>query len=67
MEQDLSQIMMSNGKQTAQEWLMTQPESWREIETEAILLCLQRNWELNLLNVMGTVRELDAQRNPKGW
>lgn len=38
----LSEIMMSNGKQTAEEWLMTQPEAWREIETEAIYECLKK-------------------------
>lgn len=67
MEQDLSQIMMSNGKQTAQEWLMTQPESWREIEIEAIYECLRRGWPLHTAHIHIIAREIDAKRNPKGW
>ena len=62
----LDEIIMCNG-QTALEWLMTQPESWRDIETEAIYECLKRDWTLHMGHIHIIARELDAQRNPKGW
>ncbi len=66
-EKDLNKILMEDGKQTAQEWLMTQPESWRPEMTEAIYECLKRGWTLHTMSIQSTARELDAQRNPKGW
>ena len=63
----LSEIMMSNGKQTAEEWLMTQPEAWREIETEAIYECLKKGWSLHLVSIQSTARELAIPWNPNGW
>ena len=63
----LSELMMSNGKQTVEEWLMTQPEEWRDLEIEAIYECLKRGWELHIMNIQSTAREIDAKRNPKGW
>ena len=63
----LSEIMMSNGKQTAEEWLMTQPEAWREIETEAIYECLKKGWPLHLVSIQSTARELAVPGNPNGW
>ncbi len=58
---------MANGRQTAADWLLTQPEQWRSLETEAIYECLNRNWELHVMNIQSTAREIDAIRNPKGW
>ena len=66
-EKDLNKILMEDGKETAQEWLMTQPEAWREIETEAIYECLKRGWTLHTGHIQMIARELDAKRNPKGW
>lgn len=66
-EKDLNKLLMSDGKETAQEWLMTQPESWREAMIEAIYECLKRGWTLHTGHIQMTARELDAQRNPKGW
>ena len=66
-EKDLNKLLMEDGKQTAQEWLMTQPKKYRERATEAIYECLKRGWTLHTGNIQSTARELDAQRNPKGW
>ena len=66
-EKDLNKLLMENGKQTAQEWLMTQPEKYWERATEAIYECLKKGWTLNEGGILMTARELDAQRNPKGW
>ena len=35
-QKPLNELMMANGKQTAEEWLMTQPEEWRDLEIDAI-------------------------------
>lgn len=67
MEKDLTKIMMSNGKQTAAEWLKAQPQKWEEELTEAIYECLKRGWTLHTANIYPIARELDAIRNPKGW
>ena len=67
MEKDLNKIMMSNGKQTAAEWLKTQPEKYWEEATEAIHECLKRGWALHSGHIQMIARELDAIRNPKGW
>ncbi len=45
----------------------TQPEAWREIETEAIYECMRKGWPLHVMNIQSTAREIDAKRNPKGW
>jgi len=66
-EKDLNKLLMEDGKQTAQEWLMTQPKKYWERATEAIYECLKRGWTLHTGNIQSTARELDAQRNPKGW
>jgi hypothetical protein len=63
----LSELMMSNGKQTVEEWLMTQPEEWRDLEIEAIYECLKRGWKLHIRHIQMIAREIDAKRNPKGW
>ena len=67
MEKDLNKILMGNSKQTAEEWLKTQPEAWREAMTEAIYECLKRGWTLHTMNIQSMAREIDAKRNPKGW
>lgn len=70
METDLNKIMMSersHGKQTAAEWLLTQPEQWRPIETEAIYESMRSGWPLHVMHIQGIAREIDAKRNPKGW
>ena len=67
MEKDLNKLMMSNGKQTAAEWLKAQPQKWEERLTEAIYECLKRGWMLHTGNIYPIARELDAIRNPKGW
>ena len=51
----------------ASEWLLTQPEAWRPMETEAIYECMRKGWELHIINIQSTAREIDAKRNPKGW
>ena len=66
-QKPLSEIMMCDGTQTAQEWLITQLEVWREIEIEAIYECLRLGMELHKMNIQSTARRLDAKRNPKGW
>lgn len=66
-EKDLNKLLMSDGKETAQEWLMTQPERWRSLATEAIYECLKKGWPLHEGNIQMTAREIDAKRNPKGW
>ena len=66
-EKDLNKLLMSDGKETAQEWLMTQPKKYWERATEAIYECLKRGWTLHTAHIQMIARELDAQRNPKGW
>lgn len=66
-ERDLTKILMEDGKETAQEWLMTQPKTWREAMIEAIYECLKRGWTLHIGHIQMMARELDAKRNPKGW
>lgn len=69
MEPNLNNIMMSertHGKQTAAEWLQTQPEKWSAIETEAIYECMRRGWPLHIMHIQMIAREIDAKRNPKG-
>ena len=66
-EKDLNKLLMEDGKQTAQEWLMTMPQSWRKELPEAIYECLKKGWTLNEGTILSIARELDAQRNPKGW
>ena len=66
-QKELSEIMMSDGKQTAADWLLTQPDEWRPIETEAIYECLKRGWPMNVMEIQGIAREIDAKQNPKGW
>ena len=66
-EKDLNKLLMEDGKQTAQEWLMTQPKKYWERATEAIYECLKRGWTLHTGHIQMIARELDAQRNPKGW
>ena len=63
----MDQIMMANGKQTAQEWLETQPEQWRQLEKEAIYECLKRDWSLHVAHIQMIAREIDEKQNPKGW
>ena len=67
MEKDLDKIMMSNGRETAAEWLAKEPEAWREAEAEAIYECLRRGWPLHVGNIQYVAREIDAKLNPKGW
>ena len=62
----LAQILMDNGKQTAEEWLATQPEAWRPIETEAIYECLKRGWSLHVAHIHMIARELNVKQKPKG-
>ena len=66
-EKDLNEILMEDGKETAAEWLQTQPEEWREQMKEAVYECLKKRWPLNIGNIHMTAREIDAERNPKGW
>ena len=67
MEMELSTIMMSNGHQTAQEWLMTQTQKYQALAEEARFECLRKGWILNDMTIQSTAREIDALRNPKGW
>jgi hypothetical protein len=66
-QKPLEEIMMSNGKQTAAEWLKNEPKQYHSLATEAIYECLKRGWPLNVMEIQGIAREIDAQRNPKGW
>ena len=63
----LDKLMMSDGIHTTEEWLQTQPPTWRAIETEAIYECVKRGWSLHIMNIQSVAREIDAMRNPKGW
>lgn len=66
-ERDLNKILMEDGRETAAEWLKTQPERWHSLATEAIYECLKKGWPLHDGNIQSTAREIDAKRNPKGW
>ena len=71
MEKDLDKILVGPmGRKDwipASEWLRTQPEAWREIETEALHECMKRGWSLTAFHIQMIAREIDAERNPKGW
>ena len=66
-EKNLNKIFMVDGNETAQEWLMTQPEAWRKIETAAIYECLKRGWTLHTAHIQMIARELAVPGNPNGW
>jgi hypothetical protein len=59
MEKDLNKIKMHSGK-TAAEWLKTQPEEWRSIETEAIYECLNRGITLDTFSIQRMARALNS-------
>ena len=71
MKPDLDKIMIQPiGRRemvTFRQWLQTQPEAWRAIETEALSECLKRGWKVSVPNIQMIAREIDAERNPKGW
>ncbi|MBP3483210.1 MAG: hypothetical protein J6K28_07470 [Alistipes sp.] len=65
MEKDLTKIIVKDFKtppMTAEEWLLTQPEAWRELETEAIYECLRRKWPLHTGNIQMVAREIEPER-----
>jgi hypothetical protein len=63
----LCNIMMSNGKVTAAEWLLTQPKKYRMLATEAIYVCLKKGWPMNKMEIQGIAREIEEKMSPKGW
>ena len=66
-EKDLNKIFMEDGKETAQEFLMTQPEKFWKIETAAIYECMRRGWTLHIGHIQMIARELAVPGNPNGW
>lgn len=56
--QKLSEIFLTDGT-TAEEFLASQPVSWRPIETSAIYECLKRGWSLHKANIQSMARELN--------
>ena len=65
MKKDLDKIMMDQDMypgMTVNEWLLTQPEAWRAIETEAIYECMRKGWDLHVMNIQSTARELGGTR-----
>lgn len=57
MKEDLNKIILTDGT-TAEEFLASQPASWRSIETSAIYECLKRGWSLHKANIQCMAREL---------
>ena len=66
-EKDLNKILMEDGKETAQEFLMTQPEKYWKIATAAIYECMKRGWTLHIGHIQMIARELAVPGNPNGW
>ena len=70
MEKDLNKIMMCesvHGKQTAAEWVMAQPEEYRELATEAICECMRKGWPLHKMHIQSTAKDIDAKRRPQDF
>lgn len=57
METDTRKLLLTDGR-TAEEFLSTQPEEWRSVETSAIYECLRRGWPLHVGNIQYVAREI---------
>lgn len=62
----IDELLMSDGVTTAAEWLQTQPEGWRKIETDAIYECLRNRWMLHEANIQCAAREIGAKPSRLG-
>ena len=67
LPEEINNQIMLGTKTTIGEWLPEQPKKYHPIIKEAIIECIIHHWELHEMNILSTVREIDAKRNPKGW
>lgn len=63
MDKSIDQIMMAGSNLPVSLWVASLPVNDRQIATEAVYLCLQRQAPINRMELWSAIRELRRKQN----